>query len=799
MQILQDEFGYGNYDVLDENQEMAFLLRHGWSLGLGPRSKLAKTSNYSQNCLAFLNSVSVVFDELIDIADLAGHNSDFAEKFQEYEALLDDHKLLTFGRMIRLAVNGLKSKPEAIRKYKHLVVDEYQDINRAQEQLIKLLAQRMTCTVVGDPRQCIYQWRGSDPTCFDRFVSDFPAETVEISENRRSGKAIVDAGNSVAKKFEEPQLRGPMMAVRKRSDTLFGGTALYVEHETSEDEARWIAEQIAQMVPTVCNYEEIAILLRSVSTSAPPIIEELKKRNIPYLVGGKVGLFKRDEAQAVGRIFAWCADADGFWQTDPYNQQSREQGDTILSRAIALWPGRAVETDLREFKGAIRSGRYKDLTNAYQELLILLGFLDWDPLETQVAARMANLGRFNTLLTDFESAKRRGGRRPNWPSDLKDLCWYMNTYAMGAYEEQPAEDLRGQPAIQVMTVHQAKGLEWPVVFIPALTNRRFPSANTGHPRSWLLSDALFDTRRYEGSINEERKLFYVATTRARDGLCISRFRRTNKNASGPSQFLTEIGIPRQITPQSPFLREIDRKAADEDEIVTYSATEIIEYLRCPQFYRLRNLWGYQPSLAQELGFGKSLHHVLRVLSERAKSGGEPLDDLDAVLDSDFHLPFAPAGTKTALQKTAKEKLENYIKNHLDEMKAVEEVEARLEFQLTKKATVTGRVDVIIGQHGERELRDYKTSDDSRSVDEAGLQLRLYALGLDKLGQSVASASIAAIMEGELTPVDVSTTSLQQAENSAAQAISGILSGQFIGRPCAFCKQCDYKSICRFKA
>lgn len=233
--------------------------------------------------------------------------------------------------------------------------------------------------------------------------------------------------------------------------------------------------------------------------------------------------------------------------------------------------------------------------------------------------------------------------------------------------------------------------------------------------------------------------------------------------------------------------------------MTYSATEIIEYLRCPQFYRLRNLWGYQPSLAQELGFGKSLHHVLRVLSERAKSGGEPLDDLDAVLDSDFHLPFAPAGTKTALQKTAKEKLENYIKNHLDEMKAVEEVEARLEFQLTKKATVTGRVDVIIGQHGERELRDYKTSDDSRSVDKAGLQLRLYALGLDKLGQSVASASIAAIMEGELTPVDVSTTSLQQAENSAAQAISGILSGQFIGRPCAFCKQCDYKSICRFKA
>ena len=78
---------------------------------------------------------------------------------------------------------------------------------------------------------------------------------------------------------------------------------------------------------------------------------------------------------------------------------------------------------------------------------------------------MANLGRFNNLLTDFESANRFGGHSPKWIRDLKDLCWFMSTYSISAYEEQPSDDIRGVDAVQVMTVHQAKVLEWPAVFL----------------------------------------------------------------------------------------------------------------------------------------------------------------------------------------------------------------------------------------------------------------------------------------------------------------------------------------------
>ncbi|MCX6010177.1 MAG: UvrD-helicase domain-containing protein [Chloroflexi bacterium] len=104
MRLLQDWFGYGNYDVLDENQEVALVLRHGWSLGLSPNAKLGLTGNYSENCQLFLKSVNVVNDELINMGQLAKEAPDFASALQKYEGILDKNRLLTFSRIIRLAV-----------------------------------------------------------------------------------------------------------------------------------------------------------------------------------------------------------------------------------------------------------------------------------------------------------------------------------------------------------------------------------------------------------------------------------------------------------------------------------------------------------------------------------------------------------------------------------------------------------------------------------------------------------------------------------------------------------------------
>jgi DNA helicase II / ATP-dependent DNA helicase PcrA len=111
---------------------------------------------------------------------------------------------------------------------------------------------------------------------------------------------------------------------------------------------------------------------------------------------------------------------------------------------------------------------------------------------------MANLGRFQNLLTDYEAANRLGGRSIKWREDLNGLCLFMNTYATEAYGEQqpPSDDIRNINAIQIMSIHQAKGLEWPVVFVPALVRQRFPTSRVGEQKFWCdIPRDMFDAKK----------------------------------------------------------------------------------------------------------------------------------------------------------------------------------------------------------------------------------------------------------------------------------------------------------------
>ena len=197
LRILEDKFGYGAHDPLDENQEMAFILREGWGLTLG------KGGTYSRNCAQFLRSVDVVYNELLERNKLRQNEPAFLQKLERCEELLDSHRLITFGQMIALAVQKVKAKSEVLSDIKHLIVDEYQDINRAQDKLIQLIGRNASTFIVGDPRQSIYQWRGSNEKCFEEFLSNFSkCEKVTIKENRRSVPPIVKTANKFAETFE---------------------------------------------------------------------------------------------------------------------------------------------------------------------------------------------------------------------------------------------------------------------------------------------------------------------------------------------------------------------------------------------------------------------------------------------------------------------------------------------------------------------------------------------------------------------------------------------------------------------
>jgi len=151
--LLTDYFGYGNYDTFDENQERAFLSIVGKDLGL------ADSGNYIRNCKNFLETVKVVEGERIGEQTLRESSPDFLEKFTRYNSKLAENRRLTFDRMVSLAVEHLEDNPQALKHLKYLLVDEYQDINRAQERLIQLIGRNAGIFIVGDPRQTIYKWR----------------------------------------------------------------------------------------------------------------------------------------------------------------------------------------------------------------------------------------------------------------------------------------------------------------------------------------------------------------------------------------------------------------------------------------------------------------------------------------------------------------------------------------------------------------------------------------------------------------------------------------------------------------
>lgn len=802
--VLEDHFRFGNYGVLDDNQEVAFLMRHGWNLGV---HKLG--NHYADCCRDFLRTVNMVWDEMLDEKLLEKRAPDFFRKLKRYEELLREHRLLTFGRIIYEAVLKLREAPDKLSSVKHLLVDEFQDINRAQAELIEYIGRNASVFVVGDPRQSIYQWRGSDERFFSDFSKKFPgAKLVSINENRRSGNRIVWNANKFAGSFMRARYE-QMEATRPEE-----GFVAVVSNETPEAEAEWIVDQIEALMASNkgLKFSDFGVLTRSVRTSAGPLIDELKRRRIPYIVGGKLGLFKRDEVQAVGMIFSWFWN-DGFWTPDSSGWSSRIRGDDLLAAALKCWDAahahghpRDAKKRLRAIKADLNSEKpsYSNFTKVYYDVLNALGYFNLDYRDRNDAAVMANLGRFNNLLTDFESANRFGGRSPDWKRDLKGLCWFMNSYAVASYEEQPSDDIRGVDAVQVMTVHQAKGLEWPVVFLFAVVDRRFPSCMVGHRQNWCgVPRDMFDVARYEGSEEDERRLFYVGITRARDALVISYFEKLTRSVSR-SRFLDDLDARHVVELSSgTALPPIAvYPSAMADEIQTFAAGEIITFGICPHMYLLRELWGYQPQLNQAIGYGNGMHYCLKLAGELVKEGHSPASAVASSVDKEFHMPFVGGSVLERFRDSARKHLVAFAQKYGDDLRRVEEVEYRLEFPINDggvtSATVMGKVDVILRDGGELEVRDYKTSEEARTFEEVSTQIRLYAAGLRKMGRPVSSGSVAYLEEPDVKSVDVSERRLAEAIHDAQKVVERIARREFTPSPGESCRRCDQSEICRWR-
>jgi len=293
---------------------------------------------------------------------------------------------------------------------------------------------------------------------------------------------------------------------------------------------------------------------------------------------------------------------------------------------------------------------------------------------------------------------------------------------------------------------------------------------------------------------------YVGLTRARDVLVVSYFTSMNGRRKGLSDFIVEdlaTGIMTRLTDRSTLPSHDLILQGDPDEIQSFSAGELILYGRCPFMYRLNRLWGFQPGLTDYLGYGNTLHFCMRVAAERIKEGYSPISAVASAVDAHFFLPFADSGRFTRLKDDAKRKLIQFAREHQEDLRRIREVETRIEYPM-HRATVVGKIDVILHDGEGVEIRDYKSSDVVTTQNEVAMQLRLYARGLTMLGESVTRGSVAYLEDASIAQVDVSGNELREAEGIAERHIDGITHGIFTPCPGGACERCDYGNICRFR-
>lgn len=828
LQLLQTHlFQYLKYSVLTDVQTRLLIGRNSNKSGLsgvelisGP-SAGQKLKRGPQDVKIFLDALNVIREDHVDFALLP---AGLRQALDSYHDLLDQHRYLDFSRIILEAVAALldESDPNRLRlqevlasQLKYLIVDEYQDVNPLQEDLIRRLHHLgATVCVVGDDDQAIYQWRGSEVRNILGFAARYPhVHEITLGENFRSSKGIVEAAEQVAKINATRLSKQMSSGGNQRSEK---GDVLALSFADPDEEANWIAERIVALrgtpfidkpgsEPRGIDWADCAILLRSVRNNGETITAALRDAGIPYVIGGLSNLFDSAEVRAAVTLFQYITNA-----LTASDVRAAWQAADLGLTAANLDAGIGVLDEAKDWKPGER-------WSSYNIQRTFLRFLEAVELREERVAPSGtgavrgeiiyyNLGKFSQVISDFEQIYFQSDPQEKYAS----FVWWLLNQAPEYYEEGGQDAGFAKPnAVQVMTVHQAKGMEWPAVFIPALQRNRFPSTAAGKGRTrWhiLPKAAVSDAARYDGAVEDERRLFYVALTRSKKFLyCTFAPTLDKKLYLLPSLFLGELVrdphvLTRALTvPSSPKLIP---KPLRETPNVVLSFSELKYFFECPYQFKLRFVYGFNAPIHEALGFGKSLHDALAEIHKRATAGDlVSVDEAEALVDSHLHTPFAYPALRTQLRTAAIAAVARYLKIHGPSLKQTLHSEQQVEIQITPGITVNGRIDLIKRlDTGDVAIVDFKSSERAQPEELTSAQLHTYAMGYEQLtGNKADLVEVLNLDEGGKSVREVVDDALLRATaDSIRDAGNAIRENELTRLPswCNTCTACDLIGICR---
>ena len=479
--------------------------------------------------------------------------------YRAYQEQLKRNNAMDFDDLLVNALHELRDNPDILADYQHrfryILVDEYQDTNHIQYEIIRLLAKaRQNLCVVGDDDQCIYQWRGADISNILNFEKDFPqARVIKLEQNYRSYGNILAAAHSVIRNN-----RG-RKAKKLWTDKEAGDKIVYRRCDSDKEEAYYIAQEIDLLKNGQRTYDDFAILYRTNAQSR--LFEDaLKRRGIPYQILSGFSFYERKETKDMICYMRLVVNpADDLALKRVINEPKRGIGAVTLGKLEALarvhglslldilsqdeisysLPAKAqkaVGEMVRIIRLCAQEKENLRVSDIYDQLLVKSGYLKALEAENtqEAASRIENLMDFKSFIYDYEKEKEDTGEKATLEEFLEKVATNGDADKM---EE-------GTGKVTLMTMHSAKGLEFPIVFLPGMEDGLFP----GH--------RALDN---ENGMEEERRLCYVGMTRAREKLFLT---------GAAYRVLYGHG---EYTRESTFLRELDKSLLDEAGDTVFTA------------------------------------------------------------------------------------------------------------------------------------------------------------------------------------------------------------------------------------
>ncbi len=759
---------------------------------------------------------------------------ELARSYRAYEELKVKEGVADYSDLISNTLKLFRTRKNILARYqeqfKYILIDEFQDTNFAQNEMAILLSgTRKNITVVGDDDQSIYRFRGSSISNIIQFRKRFPkTKIIVLTKNYRSTKEILDRSYDLIQKNNPDRLEVAEKIDKKlESMRRINGKKIEVLYCNRVEEE---AEMVAKNIKDHRGYEwkDFAILVRA-NNHAEPFVRALARAGIPYQFLGPGQLFRQPE---VKDLIAYLKVLYNFednvamyrvltmdWIHVPPRDiaaivnDSRKYGHSLFESCET-----STDENIKKLVAIIH--RHLALIKKETAGQILYYFLQDSGLLTQFATyktakeerAAANIAKFFDKLKTYEGSHEDSGI-------FTVVDWIDMAMTLGESPTATDMDWTENNAVNILTIHSAKGLEFPVVFLVNLVDARFP---TRERREQIpIPEALIKELLPVGDfhLEEERRLFYVGMTRARDILYLTaaKYYGEGKREKRLSPFIGEAigenfesGIRNQESGKTQLTLLDWQKIEEKEEKpvrqpITYlSYSQLNTFTTCPLQYKYRYVLKIPVPSSAALTFGDTMHRTVRAFYELVKIGKKPTKEtLTNLLGTHWSsIGYGDRGYEEKMRKHGVELLAGFYEKGYDPARIPKDLEASFKIRITPTLTLGGRIDRVDEfPGGKLEIIDYKTGQSPKNRDVTkDPQLTVYALAATDEGiynKKPENVTVSFYFFEDQTKISATRTKeqLEESKKDVADKAMEISRSDFHPTPGKYCDFCEFRLIC----